>query len=113
RGGGYGIMSGTSMAAPFVAGAVGLLWDTHPDWSYRQVLAKLRQSVDTLPALAGKTATGGRLNLAKLLDAPADRTGPRVTGASVTGPAGAFTTATITFSEPMTPASLANAIGLG
>lgn len=118
RGGGYGTMSGTSMAAPFVAGAVGLLWDAHPTWSYQQVLAKLRQSVDTLPALAGKTATGGRLNLAKLLDAQAppptvDRTGPRVTSAAVTGPAGTLTQATVGFSEPMDPATLTRSVAIG
>ena len=66
--GGYGEKSGTSMAAPFVAGAVSLLWDANPTWTYRQVIDRLTASVDTPAALAGRVATG-RLNLAKLLGA--------------------------------------------
>ncbi|OWK43728.1 S8 family serine peptidase [Fimbriiglobus ruber] len=66
----YGYMTGTSMATPFVSGALALLWDDHPTWSYEQVIAKLKASVDPLPSLAGKTITGGRLDVAKLLDAP-------------------------------------------
>ena len=67
-GGGYGTKSGTSMAAPFISGSLALLWDLHPTWSYQQIVAKLKVSVDPLSSLAGKTATGGRIDLAKLLD---------------------------------------------
>ncbi len=66
----YVEMSGTSMAAPQVAGALAVLWDQHPTWTYQQILAQLRSSVDVLPSLTGKTQTGGRLNLAKLVGAP-------------------------------------------
>ena len=66
-----GTKSGTSMATAFVSGALALLWDTHPEWTAAQVVAKLKASVDVLPALAGKTATGGRLNVARLLDGTA------------------------------------------
>ena len=112
-GGKYGTKSGTSMAAPLVAGAVALAWDRHPDWSYRQVLAKLRQSVDTLPALAGKTATGGRVNLAKLLDATADRAGPRVTGAAVSGAtAGTFDRVALAFNEPVDPTTVVRSVAI-
>lgn len=68
-GGGSTTKSGTSMAAPFVSGALAVLWDKHPTWTYQQILSKLRASVDTLPSLAGKVSTGGELDLAKLLDA--------------------------------------------
>ncbi len=67
RGGGYITKSGTSMAAPVISGALALLWDLHPTWSYTQILDKLRTSVDTSGELTGKVSTGGRVNLAKLL----------------------------------------------
>lgn len=71
RGGGTTTKSGTSMAAPFVSGALAVLWDQNPTWTYQQVLSKLRASVEVQPALVGKVGTGGELDLARLLDAPA------------------------------------------
>jgi len=71
RGGGYTYKSGTSLATPFVSGAIALFRDEHPDWDHLQVIAKLKQSVDTLGSLSGKVSGGGRLDLAKFLDAPA------------------------------------------
>ena len=69
RGGGYITKSGTSMATPVISGALALLWDLHPTWSYTQIIDKLKTSVDTSSALAGKVGSAGRINLAKLLDA--------------------------------------------
>ena len=65
----YTTLSGTSMAAPFVAGAISLLWDKNPTWSYSQVISKLRTSVDSITSMAGLSQTGGRISVAKLLDA--------------------------------------------
>ena len=65
----YGVLTGTSISTPFVTGAIALIWDQNPNWTYQQVLAKLRSSVDPIASMAGKTTTGGRLNVAKALDA--------------------------------------------
>ncbi len=52
RGGGYGLLSGTSMASPHVAGAAALLWSAHPalranlDWT-EQVLNATAQPIPT------------------------------------------------------------------
>lgn len=64
---GYQFYSGTSFSAPFVAGAAALLKAKFPGDSYRETINRLLKSVDAKPTLAGKTATGGRLNLAAAL----------------------------------------------
>ncbi|HWH24516.1 MAG TPA: S8 family serine peptidase, partial [Candidatus Limnocylindria bacterium] len=60
----YVAMSGTSMAAPYVAGAAALVWSQNPGWSLKRVRDRLLQSARPLPSLAGKVATCGRLDLA-------------------------------------------------
>ena len=66
-GGGYGTYSGTSMATPHVSGAVSLLWAENPNLSAAQVKAALLDSTDSIASLAGKTVSGGRLNVHKAL----------------------------------------------
>jgi subtilisin family serine protease len=66
---GYGFLDGTSMAAPHVTGAAGLLFSLDPSATVSQVQNALLSSVDPDPALVGKTVTGGRLNVADALDA--------------------------------------------
>lgn len=66
-GGAYGYMSGTSMAAPYVAGAAALVWAARPSWSAAQVKQRLLQSGDPLSSLAGKTVSGRRLNVKRAL----------------------------------------------
>ncbi len=66
---GYAAFSGTSMAAPFVSGAAALYLSKFPQASVDQIKAALLQSTDPLPTLAGKTVTGGRLNVARTLGA--------------------------------------------
>jgi subtilisin family serine protease len=55
-------MTGTSMAAPFVTGVLGLVSSQHPTWKYYQVVNQVLGTVDPLTALAGKTVTGGRVD---------------------------------------------------
>jgi thermitase len=40
----YAKMSGTSMAAPFVAGVAALVWAKHPDWTAQQVKEHLERT---------------------------------------------------------------------
>jgi outer membrane protein assembly factor BamB/subtilisin family serine protease len=65
----YAYASGTSLATPFVTGAVALLKQLHPSDTYRQTINRVLNGVDTNPALSGKAQTNGRLDLAKVLGA--------------------------------------------
>jgi len=67
-GNGYGVKSGTSMASPHVAGAVSLLWSAAPAMGHMKVKDVIMSSVDLLPSLAGKTVSGGRLNVNNMLE---------------------------------------------
>ena len=46
----YGTLSGTSMAAPNVAGVAALIWSYHPTWTRDQVAAQLLGTADNLDA---------------------------------------------------------------
>lgn len=63
----YGYASGTSMAAPHVAGAVALMKAAFPNDTLDQMRNRLLNGVDQLESLAGRVVTGGRLNLFKCL----------------------------------------------
>ena len=57
--------SGTSMAAPVVAGVAALALSVHPNLSVDQLRSLLLDSVDRLPGLRDRVSTGGRINAAK------------------------------------------------
>lgn len=59
----YGSYSGTSMAAPHVSGAAALYLSLNPGATAAQVKAAILDSATPTPSLAGKTVTGGRLNV--------------------------------------------------
>jgi len=66
----YGTLSGTSMAAPHVAGVAALLMSRHPDWSWRQVKDRILSTARPVPSLDGKTVTGSVVNAAEAIGAP-------------------------------------------
>ena len=66
--GGYGLLSGTSMAAPQVTGAAALLMSALPGASSAEIKARLENTTDSVESLEGKVASGGRLNVAKAFD---------------------------------------------
>ena len=60
---GYASYSGTSMATPHVTGAAALYAATHPGSTAAQIKAAILSSATPTASLAGKTVTGGRLNV--------------------------------------------------
>lgn len=62
--------SGTSFAAPFVSGAAALVLSVSPGDSPADLKTKILAGVDTLASMNGKVASGGRLNLDRILPDP-------------------------------------------
>ena len=64
---GYREASGTSMAAPQVAGIAALILANEPDLSMAKLRERMLRSVDKLDSLSGKVVAGGRLSASKAL----------------------------------------------
>jgi len=64
----YTAMSGTSMAAPHVAGAAALLAQRHPDWTAEQLKAALVSSADPSRDTPAWVQGAGRVDIAEALD---------------------------------------------
>ena len=63
----YREASGTSMAAPQVAGIAGLILASEPNMSVEKLRERILKSVDKIDSLNGKVENGGRINAAKAL----------------------------------------------
>src|SRR5262249_51330324 len=86
----YTHSSGTSMAAPHVAGAAALILARNPGLGAAQIKALILDNVDPVSELAGKTVTGGRLNIFKAVAAtPPGSGGPAARAAGPSSPAAA------------------------
>lgn len=66
-GGGYAYASGTSMATPFVTGALALYASLDPTASAAELKAVLLSSAAQTVSLLGKALTGGRLDISEML----------------------------------------------
>ena len=58
----YGIISGTSMATPQVAGLAALIYSNNSSLSWTDVKNTIMNNVEPVPALSGITVTGGCIN---------------------------------------------------
>jgi subtilisin family serine protease len=59
----YASYSGTSMAAPHVTGGIAMYAKTHPGLTAAQLKAAILGTTTATASMAGKTVTGGRLNV--------------------------------------------------
>ena len=66
--GNYQFLNGTSMATPHVTGAAALAATNDPEETMAQRRQRILAAVDTKVGLSGKVATGGRLNLLRVVD---------------------------------------------
>jgi subtilisin family serine protease len=66
----YASYSGTSMATPHVSGAVALFAASNPSVSAQQLRTQLLSNTTLTASMTGITATGGRLDVRKMLAAP-------------------------------------------
>jgi subtilisin family serine protease len=76
----YGLLSGTSMATPHVAGLAALLKGYNSGWTWQDIKGRILDGVTPLAGLDGLILTGGRINAYNSLPSG----GPVVTTAAAT-----------------------------
>ncbi|MFF4243648.1 S8 family serine peptidase [Streptomyces sp. NPDC001822] len=76
----YQTMSGTSMAAPHVAGAAALLAAAHPDWTGAKLKDALISSAEATPKYTPYEAGAGRLDVAAAVEDTVFATGSAYSG---------------------------------
>jgi subtilisin family serine protease/subtilisin-like proprotein convertase family protein len=115
-GGRYGSLSGTSMAAPHVAGALALLWGQSPSLSATELISLVMSNTDSV--LVGKTIHG-KLNLGKAATAlrsaspdTKDSVAPFVQSAQWNNRLDVIDSVILDFSEEMNIESVANALAV-
>ncbi len=64
----YTMLSGTSMASPMVAGAVGLLASSEPDLDWQDIKQRILDTADVQPSMEGRLLAEGRLNVLNMLN---------------------------------------------
>lgn len=62
--------SGTSYAAPFAAAAAALVWEAHPDLTHHEVVRLVKATAKPSSAWAGKTVSGGVLDVQASIATP-------------------------------------------
>jgi subtilisin family serine protease len=72
----YAFSDGTSFATAYVSGAAALLKAQNPAATVREIKKAILDGVDSRSSLAGKTVTGGRLNVQRSLTLLPDATAP-------------------------------------
>lgn len=73
--GGYDFESGTSMAAPHVAGVAALLAEVNPGWSPEQIAERIKDTATPGAAYVGTSVTGGRLHAGAAVAGAPEKTG--------------------------------------
>lgn len=108
RNGSYAYFSGTSMATPHVSGSAALVLSAPGQGSLTvdQLRNSILKSVDSIPSLAGKVGTGGRLNVCKAIPGCNNAPSPTRTPTWTPMPASTFTpspTSSPTFAATRSP----------
>jgi|GEM_PF-2406728 len=94
------LLSGTSMATPYVTGVAALAWSIVPDKGYKAIRSAVLKGGDEVPALDGKTVTGRAVDALKAMRAADDPPSITLDPSYVTTTAGQPATIAIHASDP-------------